>query len=71
MEEETLAPHFKLPCSSDGTFISEEDFSHLMDEYYSARGWDLERGWPLPGTLHALGLEELIPEVDRLRQMSL
>jgi len=69
--EEMLASHFELPCSSDGTFISKEDFSQLMDEYYSARGWDLERGWPLPETLHELRLEELTPELDRLRQANL
>jgi len=65
--EETLAQHFKLPCRANGTLISEEGFSRLMDEYYSARGWDLEIGWPLPETLRTLGLEELIPELDRLR----
>jgi aldehyde:ferredoxin oxidoreductase len=38
-----------------------------MDEYYSARGWDLETGWPLPETLRALDIEDVIPELDRLR----
>ena len=66
--EETLAPHFKLPCASDGTLVTEEGFSHLIDEYYSARGWDLELGWPLPETLRTLGLQELIPELEKLRQ---
>ena len=70
--EETLASHFTLPCASDGTFISEEDFSRLiMDAYYSARGWDLEKGLPLPETLRALGLEELIPELDEIRRSAL
>lgn len=64
--EETLAQHFKLPCRADGTLISEEGFSRLMDEYYSARGWDLKMGWPLPETLRMLGLEELIPELRKL-----
>jgi aldehyde:ferredoxin oxidoreductase len=66
--EETLAPHFKLPCRADGTLIDEEGFYRLMDEYYSARGWDLEMGWPLPETLERLGLGETIPELDRLRE---
>ena len=65
--EETLAPHFKLPCRADGTLIDEEGFYRLMEEYYSARGWDLEMGWPLPETLQRLGLDEAIPELDRLR----
>jgi aldehyde:ferredoxin oxidoreductase len=66
--EEGLAPHFELPCRADGTLISREGFLKLMDEYYSARGWDLDLGWPSSETLKRLGLEELVPELDRLRQ---
>jgi len=66
--EEKLAPHFKLPCPWDGTLISEEGFFRLMDEYYAARGWDLEQGWPLPETLQRLGLEEMMPEMNALRK---
>ena len=64
--EEALAPHFKLPCRADGTQIDEAGFSRLLDEYYAARGWDLELGWPLPETLRALGLEDAIPELAEL-----
>ena len=60
MEEKTLAPHFKLPCRADGTLIDEIGFSRLLDEYYSARGWDLEFGWPTIDQLKSLGLEEVI-----------
>jgi len=66
--EEGLAPHFKLPCRADGTLIEPEGFSHLLDEYYIARGWDLELGWPKPETLQELGLAEAIPELERLRE---
>jgi aldehyde:ferredoxin oxidoreductase len=55
--EEGLAPHFQLPCRADGTAIDPAGFSKLLDEYYAARGWDSERGWPRPETLAALGLE--------------
>ncbi len=65
--EEALAPHFKLPCRADGTFIDEEGFSRLLDEYYSARGWDLEFGWPQADLLESLGLEEVIPELEGYR----
>ncbi len=68
--EETLAPHFKLPCRADGTLIDEAGFSGLLDEYYSARGWDLELGWPQADQLRELGLEEIIPELDERRRQS-
>lgn len=63
--EEALAPHFQLPCQADGTLIDREGFAHLMDEYYAARGWDLQYGWPLPETLRKLGLENAIPELEK------
>jgi aldehyde:ferredoxin oxidoreductase len=66
--EEGLAPHFKLPCRADGTLIDEAGFSRLLDEYYSARGWDLEFGWPQADQLRELGLEEVIPELDERRR---
>ncbi|MFC2062451.1 aldehyde ferredoxin oxidoreductase N-terminal domain-containing protein [Chloroflexota bacterium] len=68
--ERMLAQHFKLPCASDATCTSEQEFYCLMDEYYSARGWDLEFGWPLADTLNALGLQELVPEIknNKLRE---
>jgi len=42
--EERLASHFYLPCRSDGTSIDRAGFMEIMDEYYVARGWDLEFG---------------------------
>ena len=65
--EEGLAPHFQLPCRADGTLIDAEGFSRLMDEYYTARGWDLRLGWPTDETLDRLGLEQAIPELQQLR----
>jgi len=66
--EETLAPHFALPCRADGTRIDAAGFSRLLNEYYSARGWDLEFGWPQADTLKALGLDDVIPELDERRR---
>ncbi len=65
--EEGLAPHFKLPCRADGTLIDEAGFSRLLDEYYSARGWDLMLGWPTIDLLKTLGLEQAAVEIDELR----
>ncbi len=66
--EEGLAPHFKLPCRADGTLIDEAGFSGLLDEYYAARGWDLEFGWPLPDLLQKLGLAEVTQEIEEHRR---
>lgn len=65
--EEALAEHFKLPCRADGTSIDEAGFARLLDEYYSARDWDLELGWPTPELLQRLGLDGLIAELEQLR----
>ena len=67
MEKKLLAPHFNLPCRADGTRIDEAGFSRLLDEYYTARGWDLELGWPTADTLRRLNLQEAIAELDILR----
>jgi aldehyde:ferredoxin oxidoreductase len=64
--EEQLAPHFQLPCRADGTLIDPQGFSRLLDEYYSARGWDLKTGWPQPEQLIGLGLEEAVEEIEGL-----
>jgi len=68
MEEKTLSPHFKLPCRADGTLIDEIGFSHLLDEYFSARGWDHEFGWPQDEQLKSLNLKEVIPELNQHRR---
>ncbi len=65
--EEALAPHFALPCRADGTSIDQAGFSRLLDEYYTARGWDLDLGWPTSNTLRRLGFEALIPEIEGMR----
>ena len=65
--EEGLAPHFRLPCRANGTSIDAAGFSALLDAYFAQRGYDLELGWPEAGTLRALGLDDLIPELDALR----
>jgi aldehyde:ferredoxin oxidoreductase len=66
--EEGLASHFALPCRDDGTLLDGEGFADLMDEYYSARGWDLEFGWPQDDVLDSLGLGELIAEMEEHRR---
>lgn len=65
--EEALAPHFRLPCRADGTYVESEGFSRLLDEYYDARDWDHELGWPTAELLTRLGLESVGDELAELR----
>jgi len=66
--EETLAPHFALPCKTDGTSVDRAGFLRLMDEYYAARGWDPDFGWPTAEKLEELGLADLVPAIEEARQ---
>jgi aldehyde:ferredoxin oxidoreductase len=68
--EQSLAPHFKLPCRSDGTLIDGAGFARLLDEYYTARGWDLRFGWPEADALQALGLGQHIQEMEERRRQA-
>lgn len=36
------------------------DVEPMLEEYYQLRGWDPERGWPTPGKLRELGLQDAI-----------
>ncbi len=44
-----------------GRTLDREKFKDMLKEYYRIRGWDEESGLPLPETLAALGLDDLIP----------
>jgi aldehyde:ferredoxin oxidoreductase len=43
--------------ASKGHFISKEELAQMLDEYYTARGWDLNTGAPTREKLIELGLE--------------
>jgi len=55
--DEMVAPHFQLPCKTDGTNISITDFSKLLEKYYIDRGWS-QAGIPNVRKLKQLGIEE-------------
>jgi aldehyde:ferredoxin oxidoreductase len=42
--------------ASKGQLISPEDLKQMLDEYYEARGWDVETGVPTKAKLEELGL---------------
>ncbi len=42
---------------SKGNYISKDDLNMMLDEYYTARGWDIKTGMPTKEKLEELGLE--------------
>ncbi|MBW1851942.1 MAG: hypothetical protein JRJ15_11025 [Deltaproteobacteria bacterium] len=42
--------------ASKGHFISKDELNQMLDEYYEARGWDVETGAPSREKLEELGL---------------
>ena len=46
--------------ASKGHFVSKDDLKLMLDEYYAARGWDVNTGVPTKEKLEELGLEYVI-----------
>ncbi|WP_048150992.1 tungsten-containing formaldehyde ferredoxin oxidoreductase [Palaeococcus ferrophilus] len=51
-----------------GQHLDREKYDKLLSEYYKMRGWD-ERGIPKKETLQKLGLEEVIPELEKVTKL--
>jgi len=51
---------------AQGMLIDPDTLERLKDAYYAHRGWDIETGLPTPGKLHALGLGDLVPDLETL-----
>jgi len=47
---------------SAGAVVTEEELNHMLDEYYTARGWNRE-GIPTKAKLFTLGLEKIADEI--------
>ena len=43
--------------ASKGHFISKEELTRMLDDYYAARGWNVETGAPTREKLSELGLD--------------
>lgn len=50
--------------ASKGHFISQDDLKQMLDEYYTARGWDLMTGIPTREKLVELGLAYVADRLD-------
>jgi aldehyde:ferredoxin oxidoreductase len=58
--------HLPIPDEgpSKGAYVSQEELDLLLDDYYMSRGWTRE-GIPTVEKLKELGMEDLIPIVER------
>jgi len=50
--------------ASKGHYITKEELKQMLDEYYAARGWDVETGSPTRENLTALNLEYVANELN-------
>lgn len=55
-----LQPYVDHPAGADGYA---PDFEKMLEEYYHARGWDPETGYPTKEKLISLGLEWLVEDL--------
>jgi len=49
--------------SRKGAVVERNDFKKMMDDYYTARGWDVVSGLQKSKTLEGLQLSEIIPDL--------
>lgn len=68
MEVNEVLPMLKYP-DADGKTVSEEEYNHLVDNYYRFRGWDLKTGWPTRETYERYGLKEVADELEALGKL--
>ena len=47
--------------------LSREDVNQWLDDYYDERGWDIETGIPTKEKLIELGLEEMVPDLEKAK----
>jgi aldehyde:ferredoxin oxidoreductase len=68
MEVREVLPMLAYP-DADGKTVSEEEYNHLVDNYYRLRGWDLKTGWPVRETYEKYGLKEIADELEALGKL--
>ena len=58
--------NFPVPedCVAKGVVVKQKEFDIGLDDYYHVRGWT-KNGVPTPEKLKDLGLEDLIPIVEK------
>jgi aldehyde:ferredoxin oxidoreductase len=49
-----------------GEFIDQNKWEKMLEDYYELRGWDKNTGIPTKGRLKALGLNEVVEELEKM-----
>jgi aldehyde:ferredoxin oxidoreductase len=57
--------------ASKGHFISKAELTQMRDEYYTARGWNVETGAPTQEKLSELGLDYTAEQLAKRKIWSL
>jgi aldehyde:ferredoxin oxidoreductase len=57
--------------SCDGLAVNRERWNQIMDEYCDLNGWDKETGIPTRKSLEALGLKDVVDDLERLGKLSI
>jgi aldehyde:ferredoxin oxidoreductase len=66
-KDDNLPERFLKESLPDGVSKGQlVDLDLMLDEYYEARGWDKNRGFPMRQTLERLGLKAVADELDYL-----
>lgn len=66
-KDDNLPERFLKESLPDGASKGQVvDLDLMLDEYYEARGWDKNRGFPIRQTLEGLGLKAVADELDGL-----
>lgn len=52
-----------------GWKMDENKFNKMLDEYYELHGWDKETGFPTRKILQELGLENVIPDLEKIGKL--
>ena len=51
--------------SKIGAIVDRNEFEKMKDDYYRLRGWDIETGFPTSDRLRALGLSDIISDLEK------
>jgi aldehyde:ferredoxin oxidoreductase len=51
--------------NKQGAVLDRDKFERLKDEYYSLRGWDISTGLQTRAQLKELGLNDMVPDLER------
>jgi aldehyde:ferredoxin oxidoreductase len=61
--DQSLGSHYELPCKTDGTRLTWDEWCGLLDMYYHLRGWSTDEGVPTKSKLDDLDLGDVADQM--------